>query len=200
MKTILREQRLSSVMAALVTLALGCVLVFWPDRSIEFLCMLLGVSILCMGGFYFLGWLARRREGVPAFFVLPAVVLGALGAWLMSSPASVIRLIQYIFGTILIFHGLVDVQGAVALIAQRRKRWWLDLLLSALTIALGALVLLNPFEAFSTLVVIIGLALIFDGLSDLYLVFRLSRGVKTPEEGAEEVTLPETPGGEEPEA
>ena len=181
MKTILHEQRMSSIAAALVTILLGVVLIWWPDRSVNFLCMLLGVSIFITGIIYILGWLARRREGVPAFFVLPGVILCALGIWLMTSPASVIKLIQYIFGAILIFHGVVDLQGSVALMRQRWGRWWVDLLLALLTVALGALILLNPFGTIAALVVLIGAALIFDGVSDLCIIWRLSRAFKAAE-------------------
>lgn len=35
MKTILQEQRRSSVIVALITMVLGAVLVVWPDRSVR---------------------------------------------------------------------------------------------------------------------------------------------------------------------
>lgn len=186
MKTILHEQRLSSVAAAVITLALGLVLVCWPDRSVNFLCMLLGVSIFITGMIYILGWLAKRKSGVPSFFVLPGVILCALGVWLMTSPDSVIMLIQYIFGAILIFHGLVDLQGVFALIRYRLSRWWVDLLLALATAGLGALILFNPFGTFAALVILIGAALIFDGVSDLYLIIRLSLAYKAAERQAEQ--------------
>ena len=186
MKTILHEQRMSSIAAALVTILLGVILIWWPDRSVNFLCMLLGVSIFITGIIYILGWLARRKEGVPAFFVLPGVILCALGVWLMTSPASVIKLIQYIFGAILIFHGAVDLQGAVSLMRRRWGRWWVDLLLALLTILLGVLVLLNPFGTFAALVMHIGAALVFDGVSDLCIIWRLSRAFKAAERIMEE--------------
>lgn len=174
MKPILHEQRLSSVIAALTTLALGVVLVWWPNRSVQYLCMLLGISILAIGGVYLLGWAFKRKSGAPAFFVLPGVILVALGVWMMSSPDSALMLIQYIFGALMIVHGLVDLQGVVALIRYHRDRWWLDLLFSLITVGLGAVILYNPFGTFSTLVVLIGVALIFDGVSDLSLIIRLS--------------------------
>lgn len=36
MNSILQEQRRSSIAAALITILLGMVLIFWPDRSIRF--------------------------------------------------------------------------------------------------------------------------------------------------------------------
>jgi len=186
MKAILHQQKMSSILAALVTIALGMLLVWWPDRSMDFLCLMLGITIFAIGIIYILGWLARRKKGVPAFFVLPGVILCALGVWLMTSPDSVIILIQYIFGAILIFHGVIDLQGALALASHRWNRWWLDLLLTALTIGLGVLILLNPFGTFSALVILIGAALIYDGVSDLWIIWRLGRANKAAIRKAEE--------------
>lgn len=176
MKSILREQRKSSILAAAVTILLGLVLIFWPDRSVNLMCLLLGAALLVTGLMYILGWFARRRQGgFPAWFLIPGVILSALGLWLLNSPTSVIALIQYVFGAVLLFHGVIDVQGAVALMVRRWPRWWLDLLLAVGTGALGILVLLNPFGTFATLVVLIGASLVYDGVSDLYLIWRLSR-------------------------
>ena len=178
MNSILNQQRRSSIAAAAVTILLGLFLAFWPGQSVSFLCMLLGAAIAVTGIIYFVGWLARRREGVPALFVLPGVVLFALGAWLMTSPASVVQLVQYIFGAVLIFHGIVDLQGALALMGQGYSRWWVDLLLAVLTLTLGVLVVVNPFGTFAALMGLVGASLIFDGVTDLVIIWRLSRAFK----------------------
>ena len=158
---------------------LGAVLVVWPDRSVRLMCTLLGAALLICGLVYILGWLVRRREGgISAFTLIPGVVLSGLGIWLMTSSDSVIALVQYVFGAVVIFHGVLDVQSSVSLMRQGAARWWLDLALSALTLALGALILINPFGTFAALVTLIGLVLIYDGLSDLWIIHRLSRMVR----------------------
>ena len=182
MKSILHEQRRSSIAAAVVTILLGLTLVWWPGSSVRLLCILLGFAVFITGVIYLLGWIARRQDGYPVVFLLPGVVLCAIGVWLMTNPESVVILIQYIFGAILIFHGVVDLQGAVALMKRNCVRWWLDLALGALTVALGALILINPFGTFAALIMLIGGALIFDGVSDLYIIWRLSRAFRQAEQ------------------
>ena len=49
MKSILREQRRSSIVAAAVTILLGLMLVLVPNRSIRFLCGLLGTALMVTG-------------------------------------------------------------------------------------------------------------------------------------------------------
>lgn len=175
MNSILHEQRNSSIAAAIITILMGILLVTRPGSSVQFLCMLLGCAVLVSGIIYILGWISRRSAGYPVFFLLPGIILCALGGWLLTRPAQLVILIQYIFGVILLIHGLVDVQGALALAGQRYDRWWLDLLLALLTFLLGVVILLNPFGTFASLVILIGLSLVFDGVSDLYIIWRLSR-------------------------
>lgn len=176
MKSILREQWGSSTLAALVTIALGFVLVLWPDRSVSLMCSILGGSLLVFGILYVFACVAKRgKNRAPAFFLIPGAVLAGLGVWLLISSESVIALIQYVFGAVIIFHGIVDVQASLALVGYRAKKWWVDLLLSLGTLALGLVILVNPLGSFGPLVSLIGCALVFDGFSDLWLIIRLGR-------------------------
>lgn len=179
MKNILRQQRRSSMVAAVVTILMGVLLIFIPNRSAQLLCALLGGALVLTGVIYIFGWLSKRRESdFPVWFLLPGVILTALGLWLFTNPASVIVLIQYIFAAILIFHGVIDLQGAVSLMRQGWERWWMDLLLAGLTLVLGILILLNPFGASGVLMMTIGISLVFDGVSDLVLIHRLTKAFR----------------------
>lgn len=186
MKSILHQQRSSSIVAALITMGLGLVLVLWPDHTVELICTLLGAALLLIGVFYILGWFARRKQGLsPAIALIPGVILSGLGVWLMVSPQSVVSLVQYVFGALILFHGIVDIQSAAALIRRKAPRWWVELALGAVTLALGALILINPFGTFATLVALIGWVLIFDGGSDLWIIYRLSKAVERADDTIE---------------
>lgn len=178
MNNIFQEQRRSSVVMAVITLVLGLLLVFAPNRSIRLLCTILGAALLVTGLIYLFTWLARRKDGFPVWFLIPGLILAALGLWLLTSPGSVIVLIQFSVAAVLIFHGIIDLQGAVSLWRVGWSNWWLDLILSILTLALGVVVLLNPFGTMDALIVLVGLSLVYDGASDLYLIYRVSRAFR----------------------
>lgn len=196
MKSILREQRLSSVFTALATIALGFVLVLWPDRSVSLMCTVLGGILLLSGLLYVVTWFAGRgTKSSSSILVIPGVILCGLGVWLMLSSDSVISLIQYVFGAILVFHGFLDIQGAIALASYKANKWWFDFLLGLGTLGLGVAVLLNPFGSFSALITVIGLALVYDGFTDLWLILRLtfaSRAHRKALEAAEAAAQSET--------
>ena len=196
MKSVLQEQRRSSALVALVTIILGVVLVVWPDRSVSMICAILGGALLLCGLLYVIGWFAgKRRQSKSVFMIIPGVILAGLGVWLMTSSSTVIALIQYVFGAVVLFHGILDLQAALALLTQRMNKWWIDLLLALLTLGLGLLILANPFGTFAAQVVLIGITLIYDGVSDLWLIGRLSRSLRNTQLPPEEVVI-ETEGKE----
>lgn len=175
MKSILREQWLSSLLVALITAALGAVLILRPNGSVTVMCYFLGGALLLSGVLYVASWfLGKSKQGASALLLIPGVVLAGLGVWLMLSAESVITLIQYVFGAVLLLHGLLDLQATAALVKYKAQNWVLELLLALITLGLGVAILWNPFGSFTTLVRIIGIALVYDGCSDLWLIVRLA--------------------------
>ena len=59
-------------------------------------------------------------------------------------------------------------------------RQWFQILFGFLflTLALGVLVVVNPFGTFAALMGLVGASLIFDGVTDLVIIWRLSRAFK----------------------
>lgn len=181
MGNIFREQRRGSIVMAVITLLLGVLLVLAPIQSVRLLCGLLGVALLLVGLSYVRSWadVGRRQAGVPRWFLLPGLLLAALGLWLYTAPPkSAILLVQFSVTAVLLFHGVLDVQGANSLRRLGLRRWGVDLALGIVTLLLGAVVLLNPFGTMEALVVLIGLSLVYDGASDLYLIYRVSKAFR----------------------
>lgn len=180
MGNIFREQRRSSIVMAVLTLLLGLLLVLAPIQSVRLLCGLLGAALLLVGLSYVRSWadVGRRQAGVPRWFLLPGLLLAALGLWLFTAPESGILLVQFSVAAVLLFHGVLDVQGANSLRRLGLRRWGVDLALGIVTLLLGAVVLLNPFGTMKALVVLIGLSLVYDGASDLYLIYRVSKAFR----------------------
>ena len=59
------------------------------------------------------------------------------------------------------------------------------LILGVVTVGFGALLIFKPFAALDTVVTLIGFFLIYDGVSDLWIVSRLSRTAKALRQEAE---------------
>lgn len=164
--------------AGLYTL-LGVVLLVWPALSTNVLCTALGVVLALCGAVDILVFLNHRDGSLYAGgHLVLGVILAAVGVWLMTRPTLVAVIIPRVIGVFICIHGLGDVGDARTLRKGGSRRWTTALALGAVTLALGLVLVVNPFGAFTTVVRLIGLFLIYDGVSDLWITRQVSQVVK----------------------
>ncbi len=94
-------------------------------------------------------------------------------------------LISIIASIVLVLPGLNNLQQAVALYKDHYDKWWVALILGLITIGFGVLLICKPFEALDTVVMLIGIFLIYDGISDIWIVSRVYKTAKALKQEAE---------------
>ncbi len=157
----------------------GITLVVWPDISSMIVCTGLG-CVLALTGIVNLVTFFIRRDGtfLSQVNLLVGIVLVVLGGWIILYPEVLIRLIPVVIGVIIVLHGGHNLLQAVELCKEKYDKWWVALLLGVMTVGFGVLLICNPFEAVSTMVMLIGIFLIFDGISDIWIISRISKTAK----------------------
>ena len=83
------------------------------------------------------------------------------------------------------FHGISNLGGALTLRKNQSARWGAAAILGAVTLALGLLLVLAPFQAFTTVVRIIGAVLIYDGVSDIWISTQVTQAIRQAEKAAD---------------
>ncbi len=170
----LRGIKANYTASAVLCALLGLVLLIWPGTTTQIVCMLLGVVLLSYGviqiGIYLF---ARERTiGLQGMLVL-GIVFAVIGAWILFNPRMIIKAVPVIVGLLIVIHGVHNFAQAIALQKDGYDRWWLALLLAALTVLFGGVLIYNPFEAVELVVRMIGVFLVYDGLSDVWILSRV---------------------------
>ncbi len=175
----LKTLKANCLVSAILCVLFGVTLVVWPDISSRVVCTGLG-CVLALTGLVNLITFFTRRDGtlLAQLNVLAGIVLFVLGAWIILKPERLIMVIPVVVGIIIIIHGVHDVMQAVGLWKQNYDKWWVALLLGIATAGFGGLLVCNPFEVVSTMIILIGVLLIFDGISDIWIISRISRTAK----------------------
>lgn len=179
MTNFLKRVKANALFSAGLYVLLGLVLLVWPEWSTEALCMVLGLVLVLCGlsdVFKFL----RNRDGTlyAAMHLLTGVVLSAVGIWLMVRPTLVAVIIPRIIGVLICFHGLGNLGDTLQLRRGHSPCWKTAALLGAVTLVLGIILVLSPFQAFTTAVRIIGVVLLYDGISNIWITLQVSRVIK----------------------
>ena len=185
MRELLRKIKLNTFATSLIYALVGLVLLVKPELSASVLCTLVGLVLVICGVVNILQFLVYRDGTLyTGGRLIFGLVLTAVGIWITTRPELISVVIPRVIGVIICVHGFNDIRSAVTL-HRNSARWGAALVLAVVTLVLGVVLVLNPFDAFATVVRIIGVFLLYDGISDLWITSRVSRAIKRAEKDAE---------------
>lgn len=174
MADFLKSLKANYTISAAVCALLGLVLVIWPGATSQIICMLLGGVLLAYGILQIAIYLFNReRTIILQGMMLLGIVFAVIGLWILLKPEMIIMAVPVIVGVLIVIHGLHNIIQALALKKDGYENWWLAFVLGMLTVIFGGVLICNPFKAIELVVRIIGVFLIYDGVSDIWILSRV---------------------------
>ena len=171
MKSIIQDMKQNYFVNAVIMIILGLVLVIWPHILGVMLCYLLGGALIVMGAIQLIGFLRGERLGFyNKFSMFMGIVLVLLGIWICTQPRIVLSIIPVVVGIIVLIHGLMDIQYTLDIKRTGSTKWWIALIAAILTLIVGLLLVFNAFTAYEISMIMLGIAMLYDGGSDLVLL------------------------------
>ncbi len=182
MTEFLKGLKANYTVSAALCILFGLVLLIWPGTTTRIVCMLLGGVLLIYGAFQVVICLMNReRTFLSQGMLILGIVLSVIGLWILLRPDMIIMAVPVIVGVVILIHGVHNVIQAVDLQRENYDKWWLALLLGILTVAFGGMLVFNPFAAVEMAVRMIGISLIYDGVSDMWILSRVFKVKKHKE-------------------
>ena len=106
------------------------------------------------------------------------VIAILLGLIVILHPGNVMALVPVIMGIYFMIDGIMKIQTAVDAKRFGVNGWWLILVSAIVTGAVGILLLINPFESAVALTVLLGITLLADGLSNIWIAAYTVKAIK----------------------
>lgn len=176
MKEALKRIKADVILSALLCIALGVVLIVWSAETIKIMCWALAAGLVIIGVINIISYFRDKR--MHMFSGVLGLIVLLIGIWLFMRPDSVVSLIPIVIGVILAVHGIQDVKLAIETKRNGYEKWWSILLMGIVSLVLGVLCVVYAFGLVTLALKFIGVALIYDGLSDLWIVSRASKAAK----------------------
>lgn len=190
MESLLKKIKTNVVSSSLLCVILGLVLVFRPGMSMRIVCTAVGVVLLVAGVMRIMAYFAMRDGSMYAQVNLVfGIVLAVVGVWIVMKPDTVLAIIPIIVGIVIVIHGLHNLKQAMELWRDKYDKWWIAFLMGVLTVGFGVLLICRPFAAIDTVVMLIGIFLIYDGLSNIWIVSRVYKNAKMMRQEMEAVDV-----------
>ena len=178
----IKSLKVNYSLSAVICVILGIVLLVWPGQSTQVVCMVLGIVLGGFGLIQIILYLATKEKTMVSHsMMMLGVVLAVIGGWIVLKPETIIKAVPMIVGILIVIHGFHNAVQAIDLKKMQYDNWWVALLRSLLTVALGVVLICNPFTIVDTVVRIIGAFLVYDGLSDMWILSRVFKTKKNRE-------------------
>ncbi len=148
--------------------ALGIVLIAMPSISASVLGITLGVMTIIFGIVKLIGYFSRDLFRLAFQYDLATgFLLLVLGTVLLIYPEHVIAFFCTVFGILVLADGLFKIQ--ITFDAKRFgiRKWWMILSVAVLAIVFGGIVIFSSLGNWSVMSVMLGLALLFEGLLNI---------------------------------
>lgn len=186
MREFFKKLRIAAYVSAVLTIALGGVLIAWPLEVTGLICRILGVLLVVMGAVYIFGYFV---EGRGMLSITGGLLFLLLGVWIFITPESIASLVPIVIGVVLLVHSLRDFQMASEAKRNGSERWMMLFLLALLNCAFGVVCICDSFGVISVAVRILGIALVYDGISNMIIVYHTVQAVRYAAEKIEPIDV-----------
>lgn len=159
------------LVTAIVAIVLGIVFVADPNGSGDAVCKVAGVAMIVLAAAMLIRYFTSAQL-FPENLIFSAVLL-LLGIFFIAKSGVVMTVLGLFFGIFLVIDGASKIRDGIDAAKAKTQGWWIWFLLALLTIVLGVLVMFG--ESVMTL---LGISLIVDGVSDIVTTLWLSAGVR----------------------
>ncbi len=190
MENILRKIKANVVVSAVLCIIVGAVLIIWPGMTIQIACRAIGAVLAIMGVSKLLSYVFSRDGSLfSQMNLIVGIIITIIGVWIFTSPDKIIAMVPILVGIIIVIHGINNLQQTVKLCKGQYDKWWIALVLGLVTVGFGIVLICNPFAAMDTLVRAIGIFLVYDGISDIWIVSRVAHTAKVLKQEEEAVEV-----------
>lgn len=156
----------TTIMTAIVLIAIGVVMLLCPEPFVNTLIDLLGYVILIIAAVMILDFIGSKK-GIGDYISFTVALLFLIaGIAVLVFTDNMLEVISWVFGVLLILDGLRSVLNTVVFVRRSRHGGWILLLiLSILLIAVGVLIIVHPWWTTPlALLRMIGWAVLFSAL------------------------------------
>ena len=177
--TPMRAAKTGYIVMSIVFCVVGVLFIALPARSAVMIGRVLGAAMAAFGVVKLVGYFSRDLYRLAFQYDLEfGILLIALGVIVLLRTNGVMDFICIAAGVSILADGLFKIQIAIDARRFGIRDWWLILLLAVVTCGVGLLLVFRPWESVQVLTVLLGAALLAEGVLNLCVALSTVKIVK----------------------
>ena len=176
---------------SVIYVLLGLCLALMPVETVNVLCKVVFGLVLIGAGLYHIFLFVFEKENATILDLFSGVIVLVIGVFLFMNPPVVIKLLTLMLGAFILVDSIWMLRGSLKLKKKGLGVWKAFLIESLIFVALGVLILMNPFSELKMTMQVAGWIFVANGGLDIIFYAILQHGLKKEVEDVKEEDKPE---------
>lgn len=164
---------------AILAIVYGIILIIWPDLNARLLGYVIAGAFVAIGLAFIVKYI---RKNVYDDFYKKELVWGLtalfIGILFFIKVEILIGILPMILGIMILISGIVKLQNAFDLVRINVGNWKPVMVMAVLNVALGLILLVNPVWVAEIIFILIGVGLVYSGITDLITIVLFEKNSK----------------------
>lgn len=174
-----------SIATIIVSAIMGVLFIAFPSKCIQYISLLVGVSLIVTGIISVVSYIVERDTKLPLVLGTISLISGII---VCAKYQAIISIIVVILGIFILTSGIVDMATSIRSIMLFRKSGWFTMLLSVITIIFGIVAITKSAQLTDGIVRFIGAALIVYAVLDLVTYIQVNSKVKQVKDAVDSIS------------
>ena len=171
------KNKTGGLLRAFAAMVLGGVIMAFPSSALKIVVQVIAAFLIASGLVSLIfGFINRQNGGLPLMLTNTVVDI-ILGAVIFMFPAQVASVVMFVIGIVLMFFGIFHISALLSASKVIVVGIWSYIMPVLCTIG-GAMVIFHPFGLGKFLTVVVGIALLLYGISELVSSWNMHRAMK----------------------
>ena len=167
MKDIIKKKEIKGILGSLLLIVLSVFLMLKPIEIIGTLIKVIGMILLICGVFDFANYFVNKKEeSLFDYGLVKGIIEITIGVLFIFKYDLLINLFHCILGLIIVFINIFKLQTAISL-KEFESNYMTGVIISSLSIILGLVIVINPFETLEVVIIVSGAVLLISELSNI---------------------------------
>lgn len=191
MKDIIKKKEIKGILGSLLLIVLSVFLMLKPIEIIGTLIKVIGMILLICGVFDFANYFVNKKEeSLFDYGLVKGIIEITIGVLFIFKYDLLINLFPCILGLIIVFINIFKLQTAISL-KEFESNYMTGVIISSLSIILGLVIVINPFETLEVVIIVSGAVLLISELSNIIYSISVLKFFKKTDKVVKDIVIKE---------
>ena len=161
------------ILTSVLYLILGLALIIWPSLVRTILCYVIGAAGIVLGAYMLIDFFKNKDvQYKKALSLTIAIICIIAGLFLIFKAKAIVQFFAVVIGIAVIADSIMKLNISIKLKNAGSKNWGIYLILALVMLAIGVVLLFDPFKAANAATVVAGVVLVINAGSGLFMAVK----------------------------